>query len=44
MGDQVTASAILDMIRHHCTVINIKAESYRLRDRRKGSPPSYKEK
>ena len=26
------ASAVLDRILHHCTVINIKGESYRLKD------------
>ena len=40
MGDQVMASAILDRILHHCTVINIKGESYRLKDRRKNSLPT----
>ena len=44
MGDQVIASAILDRILHHCTVLNIKGESYRLRERRKGIPPPYKER
>ena len=28
------ASAILDMVLHHCTVINIKGESYRLKERK----------
>ncbi len=31
-------------ILHHCTVLNIKGESYRLKDRRKGTPPPYKGK
>ena len=44
MGDQVMSSAILDRILHHCTVINIKDESYRFKDRRKGAPPPYREK
>ena len=44
MGDQVLASAILDRILHHYTVLNIKGESYRLKDRRKGNPPPYREK
>ena len=44
MGDLVMASAILDRILHHCTVINIKGEYYRLKDRRKGTPTPYKEK
>jgi DNA replication protein DnaC len=33
--DQVIAAAILDRILHHCTTINIKGESYRLKDRKK---------
>ena len=44
MGDQVMASAILDRILHHCTVLNIKGESYRLKDRWKGTPPPHREK
>ena len=34
MGDQVMA----------CIVVNIKGDSYRLKDRRKGNPPPYREK
>jgi len=30
-GDQVIASAILDRLLHHCSVINIKGHSYRLK-------------
>ena len=33
--DQVIAAAVLDRILHHCTTVNIKGESYRLKDRRK---------
>ncbi|MCL5791124.1 MAG: IS21-like element helper ATPase IstB, partial [Candidatus Thermoplasmatota archaeon] len=33
LGDSVMAAAVLDRILHHCTVINIKGESYRLKDR-----------
>lgn len=33
-GDNVIASAVLDRLLHHCTVINIKGESYRLKDRK----------
>ena len=33
--DNVIASAILDRLLHHCTVINIKGKSYRLKDRGK---------
>ncbi|MHB8397098.1 MAG: IS21-like element helper ATPase IstB [Thermoplasmataceae archaeon] len=42
MGDQLMASAILDRILHHCIVVNIKGDSYRLKDRRKGNPPPYR--
>lgn len=33
--DHVIAAAILDRILHHCTTVNIKGESYRLKERRK---------
>ena len=33
-ADLTIASAILDRILHHCTVINIKGESYRLKERK----------
>lgn len=33
--DHVIAAAILDRILHHCTTINIKGESYRMKDRKK---------
>jgi len=33
--DQVIATAILDRVLHHCTTINIKGESYRLKNRKK---------
>lgn len=35
LGDQVMASAVLDRILHHCTTVNIRGESYRLKDRKK---------
>jgi DNA replication protein DnaC len=31
----VIASAILDRLLHHATTVNIKGESYRLREKRK---------
>jgi DNA replication protein DnaC len=34
-GDEVVASAILDRLLHHCTVVNIKGESYRIKDRKR---------
>jgi DNA replication protein DnaC len=35
-GDAVMASAALDRLLHRATVINVKGESYRLKDRRRG--------
>lgn len=36
-GDHVIAAAVLDRILHHCTTINIKGDSYRLKEcRRQG--------
>jgi DNA replication protein DnaC len=32
-SDQVLSTAILDRLLHHCHVINIKGNSYRLKDR-----------
>ncbi|ASK34561.1 AAA family ATPase [Alcanivorax sp. N3-2A] len=34
-GDQVIATAILDRLLHHSTTLNIKGESYRLKEKRK---------
>jgi len=34
-GDSVIASAVLDRLLHHSTTINIKGESYRLREKLK---------
>jgi DNA replication protein DnaC len=34
-GDQALAAAILDRLLHHATTINIKGESYRLKEKRK---------
>jgi DNA replication protein DnaC len=34
-GDSVIASAILDRLLHHATTINIKGESYRLKEKRR---------
>ena len=43
LGDQVMASAVLDRILHHCTTVNIRGESYRLKDRKKNSLPTFRE-
>ncbi|MCO7218159.1 IS21-like element helper ATPase IstB [Halomonas sp. OfavH-34-E] len=45
-GDQVIATAILDRLLHHSTTLNIKGESYRLKDKRRAglvTPPATKE-
>src|SRR3569833_3632014 len=34
-GDTIIATAILDRLLHHSTTINIRGESYRLKDRKK---------
>jgi len=34
-GDQIIATAILDRLLHHSTVINIKGESYRLKEKQR---------
>ena len=34
-GDQVIATAILDRLLHHATTVNIKGESYRLKEKRR---------
>src|SRR3982750_545438 len=34
-GDPISATAILDRLLHHSTTINVRGESYRLKDRRK---------
>ena len=35
LGDQVMASAVLDRILHHCTVVKIRGKSFRLKERKK---------
>lgn len=34
LGDSVITTAVLDRLLHHCHVVNIRGESYRLRERR----------
>jgi DNA replication protein DnaC len=45
-GDLIIATAILDRLLHHSTTINIRGESYRLKDRRKAGlvPPREQER
>jgi DNA replication protein DnaC len=38
-GDNVLASAVLDRLLHRSTVVNIRGESYRLKDRQKAGLP-----
>ncbi len=44
LGDPVVATAILDRLLHHSHVLNIRGESYRLREKKRagffGTPPS----
>ncbi len=35
LGDPILATAILDRLLHHATTLNIKGESYRLKEKRK---------
>jgi DNA replication protein DnaC len=44
-GDQIIATAILDRLLHHSTTVNIRGESYRLKDRKKAGllAPPHKE-
>jgi len=35
LGDHIIAMAVLDRLLHHSTTINIRGESYRLKDRRR---------
>jgi DNA replication protein DnaC len=38
-GDAVLAAAALDRLLHRCTVVNIRGDSYRLKERRKAGGP-----
>ena len=46
-NDQVLATAILDRLLHHATTLNIKGESYRLKEKRRAGilsrPPTERE-
>ena len=39
-GDEVVAAAMIDRLVHHADVIALKGDSYRLKDRDLGRPPS----
>lgn len=38
-SDEVVAAAILDRLLHHCTVVNIKGDSYRIKERKRAGLP-----
>jgi len=33
--DEILATAVLDRLLHHCTIVNIRGKSYRLREKQK---------
>jgi DNA replication protein DnaC len=39
-GDDVIAAAMLDRFLHHCHVLKLKGESYRMRSRNRGTTPT----
>ena len=39
-GDEVTAVAMIDRLVHHAEILSLKGDSYRLRDKDLGSPPT----
>jgi DNA replication protein DnaC len=39
-GDDVIAAAMLDRFLHHCHVLNLKGESYRMKSRNRGTTPA----
>ena len=34
LGDEVMAAALIDRLMHHCHVVNIRGNSYRMREHR----------
>jgi DNA replication protein DnaC len=40
LGDSVLAAGLIDRFLHHCHLLNLKGESYRMRSRTRGSPPA----
>ncbi len=40
-GDAVMASAALDRLLHRCTIVNIRGESYRLKEKRQAAGDGY---
>jgi DNA replication protein DnaC len=39
-GDEVTAAAMIDRLVHHAEILALKGDSYRLRDKDLGTPPT----
>ncbi len=38
-GDRIVALAVLDRLLHRCTVVNIRGESFRLKEKRRAAKP-----
>jgi DNA replication protein DnaC len=38
-GDDVVAAAMIDRLVHHAEILNLKGDSYRLKDKDLGQPP-----
>jgi DNA replication protein DnaC len=41
-GDEIVAAAMIDRLVHHAEILNLKGDSYRLKDKDLGSPPPAK--
>jgi hypothetical protein len=41
-GDDIVAAAMIDRLIHHAEILNLKGDSYRLKDKDLGSPPPAK--
>ena len=41
-GDEIVAAAMIDRLVHHAEILNLKGDSYRLKDKELGSPPPAK--
>ena len=41
LGDDVVAAAMIDRLVHHAEILALKGDSYRLRDKDLGAPPTH---
>ena len=39
LGDDIMAAALIDRVLHHCHLVNIRGNSYRMRQHQPTSPP-----